>query len=92
MKQELTEVRSLGQTSRPKRQVGAWQSFETSPYSKIQEALNIAAAQTKVPSSQNREILHQATALIDDFSKAVNDFMKNEWASFEAEIEKNKLH
>ncbi|MBN3584060.1 hypothetical protein JYB64_16810 [Algoriphagus aestuarii] len=92
MKLELTKLRSHGQIPRPERQVGAWQSFETSPYSKIHEALNIAAAQTTVPSSQNREILHLATTLINDFSKAVNDFMQNDWPSFEAEIEKNKLN
>jgi photosystem II stability/assembly factor-like uncharacterized protein len=92
MKQQLTELRSLGQIPRPDRQVGAWQSFETSPYSKIQEALSIAAAQTKVPSAQNKEVLFQATTLIEDFSKAVNDFMQTKWASFEAEIKKSNLN
>jgi len=91
MRQKLKELRSKGQIPRPERQVGAWQAFETSPYSKIQEALSIAAAQTKVPSSQNKEVLNQATLLIADFSTEVTSFMQTEWVSFESEIENSKL-
>ncbi|MET6991417.1 WD40/YVTN/BNR-like repeat-containing protein [Sediminicola arcticus] len=91
MEQQLIQLRSKGQTPKPERQVGAWQSFETSPFSKIQEALNIAAAQTKVPSSQHQEVLRQAALLIDDFSNAVNSFMQTEWLSFESEVKKSNL-
>ncbi len=91
MKQALKDLRAKGQSPRPERQVGAWQSFETSPYSKIREVLNIAAAQTRVPSQQHQEILKQAKMLISDFSTEVDRFMKKEWPSFESEIKKSNL-
>jgi hypothetical protein len=92
MKQALSTLRAQGQIPKPERQVGAWQSFETAPYSKIQEVLNIAAAQTTVPSQQNRQVLKQATALINEFSKAVTNFMNTEWISFELIIKKHNLN
>ncbi len=91
MKQALKNLRAKGQTPRPERQVGAWQSFETSPYSKIREVLSIAAAQTHVPSQQHQEILKQAGMLISDFSTEVDRFMQKEWPSFESEIKKSNL-
>jgi photosystem II stability/assembly factor-like uncharacterized protein len=91
LKVALNLLRSKGQTPKPERQLGAWQSFETSPFSKIQQALGIAAAQTKVPSQQHRETLEQATLLISDFSTAVTDFMKTDWATFETVIENSGL-
>ncbi|WP_296704682.1 hypothetical protein [Algoriphagus sp.] len=91
MQQQLKELRAQGQTPRPERQVGAWQSFETSPYSKIQDALAIAAAQTKVPSKQNWDVLNQAAGLIDEYSIKVNFFMENQWHSFESEVNKENL-
>ncbi|WP_419212637.1 VPS10 domain-containing protein [Maribacter sp. X9] len=89
MKQALKELRAEGQIPKPERQVGAWQSFETSPYSKIQEALSIAAAQTTVPSPQNQETLEQATALIAEFSKSVRKFMDTNWKAFASEMQKS---
>jgi len=91
MKSALYQLRSKGQVPKPERQLGAWQSFETSPFSKIQEALSIAAAQTTVPSQQHRETLEQATVLIADFTKEVNDFMKTDWTPFESLIKNSGL-
>jgi photosystem II stability/assembly factor-like uncharacterized protein len=92
MKQQLIELRAKGQIARPERQVGAWQSFKTSPHSKIQEALNIAAAQTKILSSQNKEVLKQAVLLVADFSKIVTSFMENDWLLFESEFKKSNTN
>jgi photosystem II stability/assembly factor-like uncharacterized protein len=91
MKRALDALRAKGQTPKPERQVGAWQSFETSPYSKIKEAQSIAAAQIKLPSKQHREVLIQATLLVSDFSQAVTEFMKNEWIQFELTIKNSNL-
>ena len=91
MKQALSTLRAQGQIPKPERQVGAWQSFETSPYSKIQEALSIAAAQTTVPSQQNQQVLQQATVLISEFSKAVTNFMNTDWTAFESDVKKSDL-
>lgn len=86
MKAQLQALRSQGQTPRPERQVGAWQSFESSPYSKVQEVLKIAAAQTHSPSVQHQEILNQATELVEEYSKTVDSFMGIEWKTFESKV------
>jgi photosystem II stability/assembly factor-like uncharacterized protein len=91
MKQSLTALRAKGQTPKPERQVGAWQSFETSPYSKIKEALSIGAAQTNIISNQHNEILEQGKSLVDDFSKKATSFMFNEWVSFEVAVKNSNL-
>ncbi|EAZ79328.1 WD40/YVTN/BNR-like repeat-containing protein [Algoriphagus machipongonensis] len=87
MKQKLKDLRAKGQIPRPDRQVGAWQSFESSPYSKVQDALKIAAAQTNALSSQHQEILGQASKMVQDFSKTVNSFMETEWKPFESVLD-----
>ena len=92
MKQQLIELRAKGQIPSPERQVGAWQSFKASPHSKIQEALNIAAAQTKILSSQNKELLKQAVLLVADFSKIVTSFMEKDWLLFESEFKKSNTN
>lgn len=89
MKQSLKDLKAKGKTPKPDRQVGAWQSFETSPYSKIREALSIAAAQINEPSAQHQEILEQGKSLVTEFSKMVTDFIKDEWAPFETNVKKN---
>ena len=44
MENELEILRAKGQTPRPKRQLGAWQSFETTPFSMLQDLLMVADA------------------------------------------------
>ena len=64
----IDDLRNKGQTSKPKnRQVGAWQSFEVSPSSKLNDVLNIAAARTTIPSIQDLKQLEQATSLINNY-------------------------
>lgn len=91
MNKVLDQLRAQGQTPKPERQVGAWQSFETTPYSKIQHALGMAAAQTKVLSRQHEEELDEATFLVSEFSKNVDNFMKTKWVSFENTVKNSNL-
>lgn len=91
MKNQLEQLRAQGQTPKPERQLGAWQSFETTPYSKIQHALGIAAAQTMVLSKQHEGILDEATFLVSEFSKNVANFLKTKWVSFENAIKNSNL-
>ncbi|WP_291963130.1 WD40/YVTN/BNR-like repeat-containing protein [Maribacter sp.] len=88
MEQSLKELRAKGKTPKPDRQVGAWQSFDTTPYSKIKDALRIAAAQNNEPSVQHQEILGQAKKLVAEFSKTVSNFMDDYWVPFQENIEK----
>jgi hypothetical protein len=91
MKDDLVALRAKGQTPRPDRQVGAWQSFETSPHSKLREAQSIGRAQTTEISPQHREVLEEASSLIADFSDQVDAFMKKDWTSFEKAVKKSDL-
>ncbi len=88
----IDDLRSKGQTQKPKnRQVGAWQSFVVSPYSKLNEVLSVAAARTTIPSLQDLNLLEHATKLVDDFALIVNAFMTTEWSSFLKILENNKI-
>lgn len=84
MKQRLKALRAQGKTPKPERQIGAWQSFEITPYSRLQDLLGIAAAQTTLISEQHRELLEEATTNISAYSKEVAAFMQNEWEPFAA--------
>ena len=87
----LKELRAKGQIPRPERQVGAWQSFETSPYSQLQDVRRLARAQTTIPSEQHKEMLQGATQSIATFSKEVDNFMKTQWQPFEKIIKNSVL-
>jgi photosystem II stability/assembly factor-like uncharacterized protein len=89
---ELDALRSKGQTPKPERQIGAWQSFEVSPYSKLQEVLMVAAARTTVPSNQNNKLLQEATSMINDFDLEVMKFMNSNWNQFEQLIKSSNLN
>ena len=83
IKTELDVLRAKGQTPRPNRQVGAWQSFSVSPYSKVNDALKVAAARTSIPSIQDRQLIKDASILIDKFVIDVEKFNKSKWLPFE---------
>ncbi|OEK04756.1 WD40/YVTN/BNR-like repeat-containing protein [Roseivirga misakiensis] len=90
--QELLALRSKGQTTRPDRQVGAWQSFEVTPYSKLMEVRRLVAARTTAISAQNREQLKIAKGLIDEFEKAIDQQTNSTWSEFQALIKKLKVN
>ncbi|MCJ7466414.1 MAG: hypothetical protein MUO53_06935, partial [Maribacter sp.] len=87
----LDTLRAKGQAVRPKRQLGAWQSFEVTPYSKIQEVLMMSAARTTIPSASDLGQLEMAKNLIDEFAATVDDFLKHLWAPFEEKINNSKI-
>jgi len=81
-KTTLKELKAKGKTPRPDRQVGAWQTLTTSPYSKVNDVLQIAMARMNVPSAQETQLLEEATQLVAIFEKEVNAFNKTKWNSF----------
>jgi len=91
MKGQLKELRSKGQIPRPERQVGAWQSFETSPYTELRDVLRLARAQTSIPSNQHQEMLQRATQSIATFTEQVDNFMKKQWQPFEKSIKNSAM-
>jgi len=85
----IKATRRLGQISRPSgRQVGAWQSYDVTAYSRVAEAQRKAMSRMTVPSVQDWETVKQAKALIDDFEEEVEDFRLNGWRPFAIELEK----
>lgn len=80
---QLIELRAKGQTPRPDRQVGAWQSFEVSPFSKLMEARRISAARTTAISAQNKAVLKDASEFINQFKNEFEAFINSEWKVFE---------
>lgn len=82
----LNQIRTKGEVPKPERQLGAWQSFEKSPHSKLLDVLRIAMAQTSMISEQHKQVLEEATKSIDLFSKEVNTFNNKIWQPFEASI------
>ncbi|MEQ8575626.1 MAG: hypothetical protein RIB63_16280, partial [Fulvivirga sp.] len=84
MKGKLETLRANGQTPRPKRQVGAWQSNETTAYSKVNDALMVAMSRVRVPSEQELQLIDDAKKLVDEFVAKVDEFMTNEWQPFAA--------
>lgn len=88
---KIESLRAQGQTPRPDRQVGAWQSFEVSPFSKLMEARRVAAARTAALSDQNRKLLDDAKTLIDNFEKLTTDFDKSDWKAFTELVKKSNL-
>ena len=83
MLSQIKATRALGQVPRPSnRQVGAWQSFKETAYSKTAEAKQKSMARTTIPSEQDWETLQRAEKLIDDFEEAVKELEQNTWTPF----------
>ena len=92
MLKALNQIRAKGEVPRPKRQLGAWQSFETSPHSRLLDVKRISMAQTTMISEQQKQMLEEATKSIDLFSKEVNAFNNEIWEPFETSIKKNGIN
>jgi len=82
----IKATRALGQMPRPDRQVGAWQSYEVTAYSKVSEARKKSMARTTVPSAQDWDVLYAAETLIDAFTREVEAFEEKEWQPFVEEM------
>ena len=89
IKQMQTKLKMLwaaGQTPRPERQVGAWQTSAVTAYSKVKAAQKIAMSRTRPISQQERQLLESATQLVQAFEGKANQFMANEWKPFVQQV------
>ena len=82
MATQLDKLKAKGQTPRPNRQIGAWQTLEVTPYSKIKAVQQIAMSRVRPISSQEQVLLVEATQLVQQYQKAVQAFMGKHWRSF----------
>jgi photosystem II stability/assembly factor-like uncharacterized protein len=86
MQQQLKALRAQGQSPRPERQVGAWQSYTVTAYSLTAEAQRKARARLTKPSLQDWELLQRAEATIEVFAQEVAAFQQNTWKPFRTEM------
>lgn len=82
MTTRLDKLKAEGQTPRPNRQVGAWQTLEVTPYSKVKAVQQIAMSRVRPISSQERVLLVEATQLVQEYEEVVQAFMYKHWRSF----------
>lgn len=79
VREKLETLRATGQTPRPQRQVGAWQTSEVTPYSKVNDVQSIAMARTRPISDQERQLLKEAAQLVAAFEKQVQLLLDTDW-------------
>ena len=82
MTTQLDKLKAKGQTPRPQRQVGAWQTSEVTPYSKVKAVQQIAMSRVRPISSQEQALLVEATAFVQAFQNKVQAFRDNNWQAF----------
>lgn len=79
VKTKLTQLRATGQTPRPKRQLGAWQTSEITPHSKVKDIQQIARSRTRPISEQEKQLLLEASQLVKVFQERVDIWLANDW-------------
>ncbi|GAB5554300.1 MAG: hypothetical protein Sapg2KO_38910 [Saprospiraceae bacterium] len=82
MQSKIEALQSKGRTPRPQRQVGAWQTTEVTPFSKVRDIQSIARSRTRVISEQEQDLLIEATQLVAEFEGVVQTFIANDWKAF----------
>lgn len=87
----VLDLKAQGQTPRPDRQLGAWQTSAITPYSKVNDALGVAMSRVRPVSAQERALLKDAELSVEAFTTEVDAFMQGDWQVFinrfrEAEI------
>lgn len=83
---KLEALRAKGQTPRPKRQVGAWQSSIITPHTKVRNIQRIAMSRTRAISEQEKQLIQDATQAVELFKNQVNAFVEAEWYPFVGQI------
>ncbi len=79
VKAKLVQLRATGQTPRPKRQLGAWQTSEVTPHSKVRDIQQIARSRTRPISEQEKQLLEEAAQLVKVFQERVDGWLASDW-------------
>ncbi|MDF9800817.1 photosystem II stability/assembly factor-like uncharacterized protein [Catalinimonas alkaloidigena] len=87
VKDELQQLSEEARGKRPEKQVGAWQSFETTAYSSVSDAQYALMGRLHKPSEQDQALVAQAEKLVDEFQQAVDDFYASAWQAYRQQIE-----
>ena len=92
LKSDLQSTRSKGQTPKPIRQLGAWQTSIISPYSKVKDVLMIAMARTRLPSESEWTLLQDAINSVMEYEQEVHLWVEKKWTPFVKELDKSGLN
>ena len=92
MKVRLLNLTAQGRTPRPDRQLGAWQTSEVSPYSKVQDVQMIAMSSIRPISKQEDQLLMEAKQMVGVFQKEVDQFFEQEWPSFVQQLKQAEIN
>ncbi len=88
---KIKSLNDLAKGKRPEKQVGAWQSFETTAYSKVSDALQALQARLYMPSEQDRKLVGQAEQLVGEFQVEVKRFYEEDWQNYRQVVEESSL-
>lgn len=92
IKKELSDLTDKARAPRPKKQVGAWSSFEVTPQSKLSDAQQALRARLYKPSEQDIERVKVAEQLINEFVEKSNSFFDNEWKAYRDTVKAANLN
>jgi photosystem II stability/assembly factor-like uncharacterized protein len=79
---QVKQLKLKGKDSAGDRQVGAWQSSMTTPYSAINEAEKVSMARINVLSGQDMKKLNDAKVMIDQYQQELKNFENGVWRKF----------
>jgi hypothetical protein len=79
---QVKQLKLKGKDSAGDRQVGAWQSNKTTPFSAINEAEKVSMARINIPSYQDLKKLNDAKLLIDEYQQELKNFEIGVWRKF----------
>ncbi|MEM9676239.1 MAG: hypothetical protein AAF992_26850, partial [Bacteroidota bacterium] len=91
IQEKIKSLNDLAKGKSPEKQVGAWQSFETTANSKISDALQALRARLHLPSSQDEELVQQAEQLVNEFQSEVTEFYRGDWQNYRNAVTKSQL-
>jgi len=91
VKQNLITLNEQAKGKRPKKQLGAWQSFETTAYSSVSDAQYALKGRLHKPSLQDQALVAQAEKLVQSLQQQVDQFYAQEWKAFREAIENAQI-
>jgi hypothetical protein len=87
----LKALNDQARGKRPEKQVGAWQSFETTAYGQVSGTLWRLQGRTFEPSSQDEAEVTKAEKLVHSFEQSVEGFYDTDWKSYRKQVEEAEL-
>ncbi|WKN43064.1 VPS10 domain-containing protein [Tunicatimonas pelagia] len=91
IREKIKLLNDLAKGKRSEKQVGAWQSFETTAYSKVSDARQALQARLRMPSPQDKALVQHAEQLVGEFQVEVKKFYQEDWQIYRQMVEQSSL-